>query len=329
VVLGGAAAGAVELSAGSSGKPLVALPNSVAVIDAGTNRPVADVFVPDRPTAIAAHGNRVWVLHPDLRTLSVLSAGDHSLLRTVGLGGAPTGLAADQHGAWISDARTAAVTLVEPDMFTVAGTIKTQRAPFKAPTPCLNLNACLGNKLATAGRLAVGFGSLWLAAGNQTIDRIDLHTRRVIARIRGVANVASLGGIVIGAGSVWVAGPYQLDPLTRIDPKTNRVVARIALLKDRSDAIAFGSNAVWISDAANNQVWEIEPFNDTPVGTTKVGQGPQGVAYGDGSIWVANAGDGTISRIDPTTAKVVRTITVGGSPYGITVTGNRIWVTVD
>jgi YVTN family beta-propeller protein len=328
LVLAGIATGAVELSAGSSHRSLVALPNSVALIDPGTNRVVADVFVPERPTSIAAYGGRVWVLHPDLRTLSVLDTGDHSLLRTIGLGGAPSGLAADGHGAWVSDARTAAVTRIDPGMFTVVGTIKTRPVPFKEPSPCLNLNAC-NNRPSYAGRLAIGFRSLWLAAGNRTIVRIDLRTRRVIARIARVENVASLGGIVVGAGSVWVAGPFQGSPLTRIDPVTNRVVARIAFAKDRSSDVAFGGKAVWVSDAANNQVWEIDPSADTPLGSTKVGQSPEGLAYGAGSIWVANAGDGTVSRIDPTTGKVIRTISVGGSPNAIAVTPNRIWVTVD
>lgn len=310
----GAAAATIALTRGGSGS-IVVQPNSVAVVDARSNRVTAAVQVGDRPTTIAVRGDDVWVLHPDRRILSHLSRSGRTLLGTVGLGGAPSGLAADEEGAWVSDARTASLTLIEPERLAPVRTIETRARPLTGPYP-------------DAGAVADGFGSLWLASGKSTISRIDARSGRILARIHGVQTGESLGGIAIGAGSVWVAGPFQESPVTRIDPGTNSVVATIQLQKFRADRIAV-TEGVWVSDVGSDQIWRIDPARNVPVGAAKVGLAPLGVTAGAGAIWVANSGDGTVSRIDPLSGNVVETIAVGGSPNGIAATDDEIWVTVD
>ncbi len=313
VGIGAAVAG---LMGSSPPVPLIATPNSVALIDPATNRVAAVIPVGDRPTQIAVHGDAVWVLHPDLRTLSLVSRSDRKVVRTVGVGGASS-LAVDRHGVWVTDARAATVTLIEPERLTVERTVRARErsSPF--------------GDHPDAGPIAIGFGSLWFASGESTITRIDAATGRIVTRIRGVETGESLGGIAIGPDAVWVAGPFQSSMVTRIDPRRNSVVAKVFVQKFRLNGIAVGSDAVWVSDVGGDQVWAIDSVRNQPVGTTGVGGQPLGVAYADGSVWVANSGEGTISRIDPTSRKVVETIAVGGSPNGIAATEDGIWVTVD
>ena len=52
-----------------------------------------------------------------------------------------------------------------------------------------------------------------------------------------------------------------------------------------------------------------------------VGNGPIGVAAGAGSVWVANAQDGTVSQVDPGSLRVVATDHVGGDPSTVGVAG--------
>ena len=59
---------------------------SVALIDPARNRVVDAIRVADRPTRIAVRGNAVWVLHPDIRTLTLVDRAERKVLRTVGLG---------------------------------------------------------------------------------------------------------------------------------------------------------------------------------------------------------------------------------------------------
>ena len=258
----------------------------------------------------------MWVLHPDIRTLTLVGRAERKVLRTVGLGGAPSALAVDRHGVWVTDARTGQVILIDPERLTVVKTINTRARPVPL-------------RDSDAGNIGVGFGSIWFASGERTISRIDPETGRVVMRIRQVDTGESLGGIVIGARSVWVAGPVQESVVTRIDPRRNAVVARIFVKKFRLNGIALGGAALWVSDVGSDQVWAIDTNRNEPVGTTRVGGQPLSVAYAAGSIWVANSGDGTVSRLDPVTRRVVATIPVGGSPNGIAATADGIWVTVD
>jgi YVTN family beta-propeller protein len=315
LLVAGAGVAAVELG-GSGGGTVVALPGSVALIDSKSNHVVDAIPVGDRPTQIAIHGDHIWILHPDTRSLTLVGRAEQSVLRSVGLGGAPSSIAADGHGVWVTDARTGTVTLIEPERLTVVRTVKTRQRSVPL-------------RDSDAGQIAIGFGSLWFASGGSAITRIDTASGRVMTRITGVDTGESLGGITFGSGSVWIAGPVQESMVTRIDPRRNSVVARIFIQKFRLNGVAFGGGGLWVSDVGSDQVWLIDPVNNAPVGTTKVGGQPLGVTYAAGSIWVANSGDGTVSRIDAVSRRVVATIPVGGSPNGIAATPDGIWVTVD
>lgn len=313
--LGMAGAAVVASRIGNDSAGLASVPpNSVALIDPGTNAVVAAIPVGERPTRIAAYGDSLWILHPDGRTLSRVSRSERKVTGTAGLGTAPAGIAADRHGVWVSDARAATVMLVDPERLTVKRTIRARSTPLRLP-------------YSDAGSLAIGYGSLWFASGERTISRIDPDKGVVRFAIRDVMTGGpGLGGIVAGAGAVWVAG---LHAVTRISPASNSVVAEIELALFRATGLAVSQNAVWVSDVGSDQVFLIDPGRSLAAGATKVGGQPLSVARGAGSLWVANSGDGTVSRIDPTSGRVTATITVGGSPNGIAVTDGEVWVTVD
>ena len=295
---------------------IVAAPNSVAMIDPRQNTVVGVVPLGERPTRIAVHGDDVWVLQPDRGTVSHISRSTNAVLGTVGVGGAPSSLVAGARGVWISDARNRRVTLIEPERLTVAATVRTGRRPLPGPYP-------------DAGLLASGYGSLWFASGEETITRVDPRLVRVTAQIHDVVTGGSAdGAITAGEGSIWVAGPYGGSPVTRIDPRSNTILAKIPLSKFRASGAATGGGSVWVSDVGENNVWRIDPARNVAVATVPVGAAPIGVASGYGSIWVANSGDGTVSRIDAISGKVTRTIKVGGSPNGVAVTDDGVWVTV-
>jgi YVTN family beta-propeller protein len=305
----------LELTDAETKAPIVAQANSVALIDQKRNALAEAIPIGERPTRIAIHGDDVWVLHPDRGTISHLSRAERTLLGTVGAGSAPSNLAAEERGVWVSDARNGTVTLIESERLTVADTVRTRKRPLAGP-------------LSDAGLLAIGYGSLWYASGGRTITRIDQRTGRVTARIRDVETGESNGAITVGADSVWVAGQFQGSPLTRIDPRRNAVLARIALPKFRSGGAGVAGGAVWVADPGGDQVWRVDPLRNIPVATAQVGAAPLGVVSGHGSVWVANSGDGTVSRIDPDSGRVIATIAVGGSPNGLAVTDDGVWVTV-
>lgn len=114
-----------------------------------------------------------------------------------------------------------------------------------------------------------GFGSLWTYdVGSGEILRVDSGTHRVVARIpftTGQPDVA----LATAAGAVWAvpAQPITHTPvpahpsasvLTRIDPHSNRVTARVTLRAPdgatlTASGIIAGRRALWVWGAAGAQ----------------------------------------------------------------------------
>jgi streptogramin lyase len=114
-------------------EPIVAPANSVALIDVKRDALAHAIPLGERPTRVAIHGDDVWVLHPDRGTISHLSRSERSVLVTVGAGDAPTNLAAEERGGWVSDARDGSVRLIERERLTVLAALRTRQRPLTGP----------------------------------------------------------------------------------------------------------------------------------------------------------------------------------------------------
>ena len=180
-----------------------------------------------------------------------------------------------------------------------------------------------------AGAMAIGFGSLWVASGgaNGSLHRINRDTARVDTVIpTGLADPSGELSVAVGAGSVWLLTDAKGE-LSRIDPATNAVVAKIAVLPD-SFAAVFGFDAVWITNTKANSVQRIDPVSNTVVATILVGPTPRFLAAGEHAVWTLNQGDGSVSRINVERNKVEATIHAGveGEGGDIDVGQGRVWV---
>lgn len=121
---------------------------------------------------------------------------------------------------------------------------------------------------------------------------MDPAARKVVARIK---IGPQLWDVEFAAGSVWATSVTNAavwvanriaGTVTRINPRTNRIVARIKVgLNPSNPAIAA-----------------------------------------DGTVFVPNNGSGTVSRIDPATNRVVQTLRVGGGPFPSTSAFGDVWV---
>jgi DNA-binding beta-propeller fold protein YncE len=187
---------------------------------------------------------------------------------------------------------------------------------------------------APCGAMAIDFGALWVVnCRTKALVRVDLSTARVVAEIpTGVADPTGELSVATGASSVWLLTDAG-GVLSRIDPATNRVSARIAVLP-HSYAAVFGYGSVWISTTGRagaheaGSVQRIEPATNRVAATIRVGPTPRFLAAGEGGVWTLNQGDGTVSRIDPATNTLVATIAtaVPGSGGDIAAGAGRVWV---
>ena len=163
-----------------------------------------------------------------------------------------------------------------------------------------------------AAEISVGSGPEMVAAGFGSIW-VSVKHEQIVARIDPKTNkvVAKIKPpyipCVVNTGFGSVwQGLCEGQGLVRIDPETNKIVAKI----DKANVApqsAFGGGSVW--GVFGDHVVRIDPQ------TNKVTEIPLDVApfeatYGGGTLWVLSVEAGSVLRIDPETHKVVARIPV-------------------
>jgi len=147
----------------------------------------------------------------------------------------------------------------------------------------------------------------------------------------------SPGAVVTAFGSVWITnGPAKT--VTRLDPRTDAVIARIPTPRFAS-VVGAGAGAIWVTSFPGDTLSRIDPGTNRVTRTISLaprGTGPIGVTVVHGFVWVANHdGEPTTSvfKIDPATMRVVDVIPVSGfneaGPVWIVSSAGSIWTNVN
>jgi hypothetical protein len=184
--------------------------------------------------------------------------------------------------------------------------------------------------------MAFGAGSLWVAGGDH-VSRIDPAGNRVEATIPLTtgAGQAAVGpsGLAFGAGAVWV--PMAVPgAVWRIDPDSNRVVARISLGGPLREAISVSATrgAVWIAsrgDGERGVLRRVDPARQRVVAELALDGVPTAVAAGPTTAWVATRG-GRVLVVDAKRNRVTGSVNTGGGPLlGFSQTialGGGVWL---
>jgi virginiamycin B lyase len=150
------------------------------------------------------------------------------------------------------------------------------------------------------------------------------------------------GALAVGEGAVWTTSDAAPATLTRIDPATNTVVARMPIpsknvctdFPGSCGEAAVGNGALWIARTFDDSVWRIDPHTDSLLATIHVGPQPEGITTTPGAVWVVNKRGPTVSRIDPATNAVVATIRVApvlaccSDHMSLAAGGGSVWVSL-
>ena len=145
------------------------------------------------------------------------------------------------------------------------------------------------------------------------------------------------GPLVFGAGSLWV-GAWRDGQVVRVDPRSNRVVARLPAGGPNPAGLAVGAGSIWVVHPDTDEVVRLDPGTGRVVARIKLGPLPFELAPGDrrflpslvavgaGAGWVAT-GRGAMARIDLASNRVVAVIKLPPErPAGIAVAGRSVWV---
>jgi len=135
--------------------------------------------------------------------------------------------------------------------------------------------------------------------------------------------------VAITADAVWVGGTGP-DAVHRIDPKTNRRVASVALPGEPCAGLATGFGSLWVPlctaipslakvDLAANRL--------TAVFAVGPAAAEGGVTTGAGNVWMIVDKSGTLAGIDPMTGAIRQSIKVPAGSYNPYFSEGKIWVT--
>jgi streptogramin lyase len=135
-----------------------------------------------------------------------------------------------------------------------------------------------------------------------------------------------------GFGSVWIA-THRGERIYRVDPKRNRVVARITLPDPIQGTLTVGAGSLWVSstpEAGAPYLYRIDPRSNRVVGRR---QGIVTAAVGDGSVWMSDPAHHAVLRVDPRNGHVlarIRKLGVGASRAAIVVGAHfgSVWLYV-
>ena len=261
---------------------------------------------PGLPPTVAPLATRAPGAEHAMAAVSPSTAGT-----TVDVGQLPTGVAATNSTAYVADAQSNALSVVDlaSSPASVTATIPVGTFPVSVALSPDDSTAYVAN-----------FRSATLSIVNLSTDAV-----------RTVGNVGSDpdGVIQIGA-SVYVAG-LTSGTITVVDPATAAVTGTITLPGNRPAPSGLGASpdgsTLYYDDARNATTGVIDLADDPPaaLGSVGVGTYPASLAITGTTAYVANATKGgatpgTVSVLDlsnPVDPAVTTTIPVGSHPYGV------------
>ena len=213
---------------------------------------------------------------------------DTGAVRTsISFGTSPSSVAVGEGSVWVLDADDQTVTQIDPETNEVVRVFGTSSRPTD---------------------IGAGAGAVWVGNGAnddlgempRSVSRIDPASGVVVDTIdlppRRGGHLSGMGGfsrqkIAVTPEALWVINPDQ--SISRIDPRTNRVVARV---KANAQVIAAGEGDVWIGQEGG--IAEVDTARNVVSRQIPLGEdSPSGVAVGAGSVWAADPFDGSIWRI--------------------------------
>jgi serine/threonine protein kinase len=313
---------ALVLRGGSGGVSSVS-PNSVGVIDPGSNELVSEVAVGIDPEAIAVGERGIWVANVEDETVSRIDPADTGARpRTISVEDYPSDVAIGGGTVWVALGALAEVVRVNPEQNEAA-----------SPIPALGEGVPCG---APRASIAIGAGAVWFTCEVPELGRIDLRTgsARRVGLEAGIltspsAVLPEFADVAFGLESLWIVNRAG-NEVIELDPATIQRQRSITVGKAPT-AIAVSADSLWVANVEEDTVTRVQipGRGQTPTLTQiPVGDGPVDVAVGEGGVWVANGLDRTVTRIDPDTGEVVKTIGVGNEPRRVVAGEGSVWVTV-
>jgi virginiamycin B lyase len=186
---------------------------------------------------------------------------------------------------------------------------------------------------AIAGAFAVG--AVALVAGAASPPPLSPALKRAQVPYAGLANAhrwilgKTADWVIIDRDAVWV-GPTGPDAVHRLDPRTNREVAVVALPGEACAGLALGFGSLWVPLCAKpNALARIDLKTNRLTTVLPIGPAAAegGITTGGDSVWMITDAAGTLARIDSATGQVRQRIAVPPGSFNPRYSDGVVWVT--
>jgi hypothetical protein len=299
---------AIVLAPGSAG----VVPDSVAVIDAQTNRLVGSVPVGRRPTAVAYGEGGVWVANGGDGTVSRIDPSKRKVVSVVRVGADVRDLATGFGAVWVAGGNTGTLTRIDPASNQVVETIR------------LNEFGDGGGEISF---VAAGAGAVWVTRGEDTVVRVDPVTNQVVSELQ----VPTPSGLAAGLGAAWLV--TKGGQLLKIVPRKFEASIEMSVSL-YFDALAptVGAGSVWvIVYRGTGEIWRVDPTTGAINTITPTdARFPLDLAVAERSeaAWAVDS-TGALVRVNPQIELAVEKIRTASTIHSaVAVGGGAVWVAI-
>ena len=147
------------------------------------------------------------------------------------------------------------------------------------------------------------------------------------------AQTFELGGtpdwMAVTDDAIWVANA-GLNAVHRIDPKTNKIAATVAMPDKPCSGLAAGFGSIWVPLCGKSpSIARIDLHSNAISATVPVGPADNegGIAVSSDSVWIITDEKGTLTRIDPDSNAVKAQVTLPPGSFNPLYAGGLVWVT--
>ena len=269
---------------------------AVTRLDARTGRVVAGIRTPgvNELGYIAAGRGSVWATATGNGDVYRIDPNTNQVAATIHVGGPVVGIAVGAGQVWVSRPASALGNVVRIDPHT---------------------DRVTGDPITVGGgplQLAYGLGTVWVQntspASVMRIDPANGHVTTVVGTRPVAYGSFVVGAIAIGYGSLWTAAN---DSLTRIDPRTDQILATVHI--PRAMTVAIGDGSVWVLAQAKSRspklfypikhtaaVWQVNPVTDSALGKVlrlnAIGPAAITAPHRNLHLWIADYQSNSVTR---------------------------------
>lgn len=128
--------------------------------------------------------------------------------------------------------------------------------------------------------------------------------------------------------AVWVSS-RTTGSVTRIDPRTNAIVATVALGHEPCTGPIGAFGSLWVGECGQPGLARIDLKTNTLTATIKsaISSNPRALATGVASIWLITDLKGTLARFDPATNAAVAEINLPAGSNALAFGQGALWAT--